>query len=457
MSAVSDTGATVPRLIAGTALAASALLAVGVLAYVLFFSGSSFTVHALFEDAGGLVSGGEVRVQGRQVGSISHIGLTPDGQADVTLSISGSAVPLHEGTQAAIRAVGQVGVTNNYVDLLPGPSSAPSLRDGAILPTTSTTGIVSLDEVLDAFDPATRTALGRFIDHSAQIYAGSGSTYFNQMLARLSPALEGLNGFAGQLASDQAELHQFVAESAAAATAVASRSRDLEGAVTNTAKTLNALAGERDALADSFVRAPGTLAQADRTLADARTAVTALRPTLREVPATATALGSVLRELPSTLGAFTPALSRLLDQLPNLRRSLAGFSPLAPPATAALRSTGTALTAAEPILAGLRVYGPDFLLGIFNGLVGISTAPYDSSGHYVHLEFTLTPQQLLGGAAAQLFGDLSPIPGLVSLRTHLLARCPGGDAAPAPDGSSPWVQPSLCDPSEDEPASVNTP
>ncbi len=457
MSAASDTAATGPRVIARMALVAATLLAVGVVAYVLFFSSSSYTVHALFEDAGGLVSGGQVRVQGREVGSISHIGLTPYGQADVTLSISGSTVPLHEGTQAAIRAVGQVGVTNNYVDLLPGPSSAPRLRDGAILPTTRTTGIVSLDEVLDAFDPATRTALQQFIAHSAQIYAGSGSTYFNQMLARLSPALEGLNGVAGQLSSDQAELHQFVGESATAATAVASRSRDLEAAVTHTAKTLNALATERSALADSFVRAPGTLAQADRTLADARTAVIALRPTLREVPASASALGSVLRELPPTLGSFTPALSQLLGQLPGLRRSLAGFTPLAPQATAALSATGTALKAANPILAGLRVYGPDFLLGIFNGLVGISTAPYDASGHYVHLEFTLTPQQLLGGAASQLFGGFSPAPGLLSLRTHLLARCPGGDAAPAPDGSSPWVQPSLCNPSDDEPASVNTP
>jgi phospholipid/cholesterol/gamma-HCH transport system substrate-binding protein len=457
VAAITDTGARASSPATRGIVAASLLVAAAVVAYILLFSGSGYSVHALFVNAGGLVSGGEVRVQGRQVGSISHIGLTPYGQADVTLSISGSVVPLHEGTEAAIRAVGQVGVTNNYVDLMPGPASAPALRDGAILPTTKTTGIVSLDAVLDAFDPATRASLQQFIDHSAQIFSGSGATYFNQMLARLSPALQGVNGFAGQLASDGAELHQFVSQTAIAATAVASRSRDLEAAVGHTATALSALASQRAALADSLVRAPGMLAQADRTFADTSTAATALRPTLREIPATATQLGGVLRALPPSLGTFTPALTDLLGQLPNLRRSLAGFAPLRRPATVALGSTATALKDAMPILGGLRAYGPDFLLGIFNGLVGISTAPYDASGHYVHLEFTLTPQQLLGDAASTLFSGLSPVPGLLSLRTHLLARCPGGDAPPAPDGSSPWIQKSLCDPSQDEPASVNTP
>ncbi|MDX6355984.1 MAG: hypothetical protein QOF98_2887, partial [Streptomyces sp.] len=41
---------------------------------------------------------------------------------------------------------------------------------------------------------------------------------------------------------------------------------------------------------------------------------------------------------------------------------------------------------------------------------------------------------------------------------RLLRRCPGGNTAPAPDGSSPWVlDSSLCTAAHDTPATVNEP
>jgi phospholipid/cholesterol/gamma-HCH transport system substrate-binding protein len=428
-------------------VAMSLLIAVGVVVYLLAFGGSSYRIQAYFLDAGGLVSGGQVRLDGRTVGSISGIGLTPDGQADVTLAISdGADTPLHLGTEASIRAVGLVGVTNDYVDLTPGPSSAPALPQNSVIPTTRTTGIVSLDEVLDAFDPATRSALQQFIGNSAQIYAGSGSTYFSQMLDRLTPALQGTAAFATQIASDQADLQRFVSETALGARAIASRDGDLAAAVSNTAHVFSVLASARSALADSFVHAPEALAEADRTLADTRTAVTALTPALEQVPAAADALHPVLQALQPTLGALTPELTTLVRLLPGVRRSLEGFVPLRRSGVTALDTTERALKSAMPILAGLRIYGPDFLLGIFNGLVGISTAPYDASGHYVHLEFT------------GLLSSHPLVPGVLALRTGLNARCPGGSAPPAADGSSPWIpDKSLCDPADDTPASVNVP
>jgi hypothetical protein len=165
----------------------------------------------------------------------------------------------------------------------------------------------------------------------------------------------------------------------------------------------------------------------------------------------------VLKRLPPALGRTAPVLRDLNAQLPDLRRALRGFAPLARPAIAGLRATATALREARPILAGLRAYGSDFILGIFNGLVGISTGPYDAGGHYVHLEFTQSPQQLLGGAAAGLFSQ-SLLPGVLSLRTKRDAPCPGSAGPPAPDLSSPWIpDATLCNPSHEIPASVNEP
>jgi phospholipid/cholesterol/gamma-HCH transport system substrate-binding protein len=84
-------------------------------------------------------------VAGRNVGSISGIGLTPDGEANITLSIDDpSLTPLHLGTRADIRAVGQGTITNNYVLLYPGANTRPTIPSGSVLPLTQTTGIVPI-------------------------------------------------------------------------------------------------------------------------------------------------------------------------------------------------------------------------------------------------------------------------------------------------------------------------
>src|SRR5581483_1146995 len=142
------------RNLAITALAAG-VLAVAIV--IIASAGSGYQIHAIFQDSGQLVTGAEVQVAGRAVGSVSGLSLTPGGQAEVTLALDGGSglTPLHLGTRAIIRAVGQAGVDNRFVQLIPGPTSAPELPDGATLPSTQTNGIVDLDAVLDSFDPAT--------------------------------------------------------------------------------------------------------------------------------------------------------------------------------------------------------------------------------------------------------------------------------------------------------------
>jgi phospholipid/cholesterol/gamma-HCH transport system substrate-binding protein len=437
------------------ALAAALVL----VAIVLFTSGDSYTLRAVFANAGGLVSGGEVRVEGRRVGKVTGIELTKTGQAMVELSIADDRVtPLPVGTRARIRAVGQAGVSNHYVDLAPGPVSPSELADGATLSVAQTDGIVSLDAILSSLDPPARSSIREVIKHSAEIYAGSGARYFNGMLRQFSPALQEIGDVSGQLASDKANLARLIDQAAVASTAVASRRPDLQSAVINTATTMRAIAAERNALSDALLRAPAMLRQSRATFDAAGTAVTELRPTLRDVPAAGGPLTTVLDHLPPALGRTTPVLRELVSQLPDLRRSLAGFVPMQRPTVAALRAASTALRGAAPIIGGLRPYGPDLILGIFNGLIGISTGPYDAAGHYVHLEFTQSPQFLIGGSSTPLYSSQPLVPGLFAVRTGLDARCPGANQPPAPDGSSPWVpDKSTCDPAQNTKGDINRP
>lgn len=426
---------------------------------VVLRGGSGYTIHALFEDSGQLVSGGEVQVAGRPVGQIAGLSLTPGGLADVTLSISdGSVTPLHRGTRAIIRAVGQAGVNNRFVQLIPGADRAPTLPSGSVLPTTQTTGIVDLDAVLDTFDPGTRASLENVFAHSSQVFAGSGARYFNRMLQRLDPALTAFDGLTGQVSGDDAELSQLVRSGALTAHAIATRSTDLQQAVANASVTFGEVASQRAALADLLHRAPGVLTSGGQTLSNASTAITVLRPVLRELVPLAPPLERLLSQVAPTLRELTSTVGRLNGELTPLARTLAGLKPLAGPAIAALRSSATALTAAMPILVGLREYGSDLVLGIFNGLGGLVSGPYTSQGHYAKLNFVQSLQTLFAGIGSQYFSSAPIIPGVLGVRTHVLARCPGGDAPPAPDGSSPWIPDrSLCNPADDTPLSVDFP
>lgn len=434
------------------------LLIVVVALGVLLFGGGSYRLNAHFLDAGELVVGGSVEVAGLPVGSISGIGVTPNGQANVVLSIDDSHfVPLHVGTRAVIRALGQAGVANHYVELTPGPASAPILPSGAVLSTDQTTSLVGLDAILDSFGPRQRASLQQLIEDGNQIYAGSGSRNFNQMLQRLDPALVHVGGLTAALADDRSAITEIIRTGGIAAGAIASRQADLMSAVANTASTLEAVATERATLSDSIARAPAVLGEADLTLANAAKALSALRPTLLDVPAAAVPLRGLLARLDTTLSSATPVARQLRSELPSLRSSLAGLRPLAPSADTALYSAGKALDVARPIVRDVRFYGTDLLLGIFLGLAGTAPANYDRFGHYARIEFTEPYQTALGGPLADLLAK--PLaPDLFDLRTRLLRRCPGGNTPPAPDGSNPWIpDPSICTPADDVPLSVDFP
>jgi phospholipid/cholesterol/gamma-HCH transport system substrate-binding protein len=443
-----------PRVLAPAALVVAAVAVV----LTLITGNRPYELHARFVDASQLVDGGSVRLAGRTVGHIEDIGLAPDGQADLRLSIDdGRLTPLHAGTRLTIRALSQSGVANRYIELSPGPANAPALRSGTTLSTDQTSSMVSLDAILDAFGPAQRDQLDQLIAHASLIYNGSGARYFNGMLGQLDPAMAQLDGVTGELADDRAALSRLVRTGRAAAGAIASRRPELAAAVDNTATVLTTLARGRETLTDALGRAPAVLSQTRRTLADIGTAVDALDPALREIPPVTGPLGSLLARLQSTLPQAVPVLATLRGELPGLQRSLIGLHEIAPPTVVALRSAARALLVARPIVRGLRFYGADLLIGVFDGLLGVATGNYDRWGHYVRAEFVEPYQSTLGG----IFGGLlaRPLaPSLFSLRTHLTRRCPGGNAAPAIDGSNPWIPDrSICTPSQDTPGSVNAP
>jgi len=440
----------------GTAVA---LVAAVVVAAIVLWPRDTYEVRAQFYNSGQLVEGGEVQVAGRTVGSITEIELTDDDLAEVTFEVTDDdLVPLHEGTRVQIRAVGPAGIANRFINLLPGSRSAKELPDGAVIGPDQTHGIVELDALLGMFDEDVRDDFEQFVTQSAVAFAGSGAGSWNSMLAKLDPALGGVQGMFEDLASDNARLERLIRSGEKAASAVASRSSDLTDAVATSAEWLASVAGQRDELAGALENAPAAINAGRRTLAKAQRAVDELRPTLPELTASAKPLAGLLEGAAETLPKARPVVRDLRKQLPSIDRALARMTTLEKPLTAAFKELGPAFKEMTPILEGFRLYSVDFALGVVNGLAGIIGGNFNSQGHYFHANFAQSPQTLITSPVSDILGARDLLPGVFGARLNQTATCPGGLVPPAPDGSSPiHDRPDLCDPEDSLPASVNEP
>ncbi len=292
----------------------AALLALGVVVVavgiLLLSGGSSYQVKAIYANASQIVTGDQVQVAGSSIGSVSNIQLTPNGQAELTLTIDNPTFqPLREGTKAIIRQASLSGIANRYVDLDLGPGNAPAIPNNGIISTADTQGVVDLDELFNTLNAPTRKGLQDVFQGSASQYAGKGGQvqlawqYLNPAIATSSLLFHELN-------RDTSKFTRFVVNSSHLVTDLASRQSDLSGLVSNLSTTFSALASQQTALGESIQRLPPFMRLANTTFVNLRGA----------------------------LGDLTNLLNASKPVAPKLQRLLAQLEPLAIQAVPTVRS-----------------------------------------------------------------------------------------------------------------------
>jgi phospholipid/cholesterol/gamma-HCH transport system substrate-binding protein len=252
------------------AAVAAVLIAVVALGIVLLSGGSTYQVKAIFENASQIVTGDQVEVAGNSIGSVSNIALTPDGRAQLTLTINNSQyTPLHQGTQAIIRQPGLSSVAARYVDLELGAANGAPIRSGGFIPQTSTQSEVDLDELFNSLNAQTRKGLQDVFQGSAASYAGRGKQaqlaweYLNPAIASSSLLFEELN-------RDTSKFTRFIVNSSNLVTTLAQRQSDLSGLVSHLSTTFSALATQQTALGQSIQRLPPFMRLANTTFVNLR-------------------------------------------------------------------------------------------------------------------------------------------------------------------------------------------
>jgi phospholipid/cholesterol/gamma-HCH transport system substrate-binding protein len=432
-------------------LALAALIAAVALAALAMFGGADpYKVKAVFQNAGQLVPGNEVRVGGQPIGTISDIALDESANAIVTMEIGEPVAPLHEGTTATIRATSLSGITSRYVSLKPGPNNGAELADGGRIGADETSAPVDLDVLFNTLDAKTRAGLRNVVRGYGDWY-DSRAAEAGQSTAYFAPFLAGTTRLTEALALDQAVLERFVKDGANTVSAIAERRDDLAGLVVNTNGAMSAIADESASLQRALDLLPDTLRKANTTFVNLRGTLDDLellvdesKPATRKLAPFFKALRPLvhdarptiadLRELISLPGANND-LIELTAQQPRLAELTASVFPRAV----------QALDRAQPVISYARQYTPD-LAGWFTKF-GQVAGYYDANGHYARVMPVFSPARRRSDNTLEA---LPPQQRLEGFERGILRHCPGGAVQPPPDGSAP-VPAEGCDPNDTPP------
>ncbi|MDQ6607733.1 MAG: MlaD family protein [Actinomycetota bacterium] len=422
------------------AVAAVAIVIVIVAVVVIVLGGGpSYQVHAIFQNASQIVSGDLVEVSGNQIGTVSNIALTPNGEANLTLDITNSTYqPLYKGTLATVRAVSLTGIANRYIDLRLPPAGAPRIDNGGRIPTTNTTSAVDFDELFDTLGAPTRKALQNVIQGSALQYQGQGKLA-NTAWQYLNPAIASSSMLFAELNKNTSQFTHFIVKTANLVSDISTRSADLSGLVSHLSATTQALARQRVALGQSIRRLPGAIALADTTFVDLRAALNDLTPLVNVAKPVAPKLQRLLVQLKPLAQDAVPTvrdLSRIVNR-PGDSNDLTDLVKLAVPLAAstvnqvnvngkvrpgAFPQSTTALNQSTPELAIARPYAVD-LTGWFEGYS--HPGFYEATGIDNRVEVDINAFSLQTGTLTLLNPLLRTLSNTGALVSGQGDRCPG--------------------------------
>ena len=371
-------------LIGRIAAVAAVCVAVVAVAVILLSNGTTYQVHAIFQNASQIVSGDQVEVAGTPIGTVSGLALTRNGEANLTLNITNHNYdPLRQGTQATIRELSLSGIASRYVDLNLGAVGNPAIKSNGTIPTTDTTSEVDLDEIFDTLNGPTLKGLQDVFQGSASQYKGSGKIA-QAALQYLNPAVAASSMLFNQLnRNDGSNFTKFVVKTSKLVSDLATRSSDLTGLVSHLSTTTNALAAQRTNLASSLQQLPGFMRLANTTFVNLRSALDQLKPLVDDSKPVAPKLEKLLVQLRPLARNAVPTVDDLSNIIsrPGPYNDLIELVKLGVPLSAAtvqnINADGkvrpgafpesvTALNDSTPELATARPYAVD-LTGWFEG------------------------------------------------------------------------------------------
>jgi phospholipid/cholesterol/gamma-HCH transport system substrate-binding protein len=327
---------------------ALAALAGGALVAGCGDSGGGYRIRAIFDNAGNVIPGEDVKVAGVRVGRVAALRVTDDKKAAVTLEIDDPGFrDFRADAQCAIRVQSLIG--EKFVDCTPtqphaaGAGLPPPLRtipDGQpgagehLLPVTNTSSPVDPDLLTDIMRLPERQRFTIIVNELGTGLAGRGAD-LRAVIRRADPALRETDMVLGILAAQDRTLARLADEGD---------------------RALAPLAKQRRSFADSF-------AQIEKVASASAARRTALREDLRRLPAFLRELGPTMDQLGRLADRGAPVLANFDAAAPGINGVSTGLKPLVTAAGPFLDSFGRTaahgtltLTQSRPAIDALKTF-----------------------------------------------------------------------------------------------------
>jgi phospholipid/cholesterol/gamma-HCH transport system substrate-binding protein len=384
--------------VAGAACAA-ALVVVVLLATAAGGSNGGYTVRAIFDDAGNLISGENVKIGGVKVGTVSSVTPTPQAKAAIVLNIENPGFQDFR-SDASCKISPESLIGEKYVDCLPTQPRVegtplppplhriPSGQEGAgeyLLPVQDTSSPVDVDLLGDIDRLPERERLTIILNELGAGLAGRGSD-LSEVVKRANPALEELDKVLEILANENHVLAKLAVDSDQALQPLAKVSGQVGDFIAQANTVSQAGAATRGALARNLELFPPFLEQlgpalervgrfaeqTTPTFANLKVAAPGIDKAFTSIPAFSSSSEKFFENLGKTSKISGPALvgaRQLLQRLQKLGKAALPFTNNFSQLFESLRETG----GLERIM--------DFIF------LGTSSANgYDALGHFLRAE-----------------------------------------------------------------------
>jgi phospholipid/cholesterol/gamma-HCH transport system substrate-binding protein len=357
--------------------------------------GEEYKVRAIFENAGFVIPGEDVKVAGVRVGSITSVDVTEDNQAAVVLDITDPGYQdFRDDASCIVRPQSLIG--ERFVECTlteqrsPGEEPPPELEqieegDGEgqyLLPVENNGKAVDIDLLNNIMRQPVRERLSIILSDLGIGVAGRGED-LGAVIRRADPALKEIDEVLKILARQNDVIANLATDSDTILGPLARERAHVGGAIENAGEVAQATAERSDDLEADIERLPAFLRE--------------LRPTMVRLGALSNEMTPVLTDL----GAVAPDINRMVIQLgPFSEAAVPAFESLGemtetgtPAVRAALpvvRDTRRLAAAAKPVGANARKLLESFQrtdgINRFMDYVFFQVAAingFDSFGHYL--------------------------------------------------------------------------
>jgi len=285
-------------------------------------------------EAATLSNEADVRMAGVNVGKVKTKELMKGAARTlVTVEIDPKFAPIPKDSRTMLRQKTLLGET--YMEITPGSPRSGKLGDGGRLPNPQVEPTVELDEVFQAFDPATRQAFRDWVKESARAGRGDAGQNFNDALGNLGPFLDDASDVLGVLDRQQDKLEEVIRNTGVVFGALNERRGALRQLIVNSNNVFEATASRDRELAETFRIFPTFLDESKAALARLETFSRDTHPLVRDLEPVASDLGPTVRDVgdlaPDLKGLFRdldPLIDVSEDNLPDAARFLRGAEPV---------------------------------------------------------------------------------------------------------------------------------